>query len=140
MVLDEVGCHGFGLGVFTYREVALNEKLHTCFLVYFAIVGHILHRGHMLNSKLEVVNKHLEDGLLAGRLVVLLGHLDDLGNQGYVAKEEHHVIVLVGAVEVGAALVSVAGYLVERCYTVDIGQHGVGILDTVARAVVESNH
>ncbi len=27
----------------------------------------------MLNSKLEVVNKHLEDGLLAGRLVVLLG-------------------------------------------------------------------
>ncbi len=51
------------------------------------IVGHILHRGHMLNSKLEVVNKHLEDGLLAGRLVVLLGHLDDLGNQGNVAKE-----------------------------------------------------
>ena len=120
MVVDEVGGHGLGLGKFAHGEVALDEQLHACLLVGSAEGCHLLLRRHVGHGKLQVVDQHLEDGLLAGRLIILLGCVDDLGHQRHVAEEQHQVIVLVGTMEVGAAFVDVLDAVVKPRHLVDV--------------------
>ena len=94
----------------------------------------------MLYSKLQVVNQHLEDGFLAGRGVVTLRYADELRHQGDVAELQGEVIVGVGAMEVGAAFVGVAGSIVEALHLIHIREDGVGILHHAEALIPEALH
>ena len=66
MVVNQVSGHLLSLGIFAHGEVALHEQMHTPFLIYLTYVSHFSLWGHMLNGKLQIMNQHLEDSLLAG--------------------------------------------------------------------------
>ena len=94
----------------------------------------------MLNGKLEVVDQHLEDGFLAGRGVVALGHADEFCDQGDIAKLQSQVVIGIGTMEIGTALVGIACGIVETFHLVDIRENGVGILHHAIALVPEALH
>ena len=91
-------------------------------------------------GKLKVVLKHLEDGCLACRLVVLLWHSHKLCNQRYVAKLECKVVVGVRAMEVGTSLVGIAHIIGKTLNLVYIREHRVGILNHGKALVPKALH
>ena len=102
MIVNQVRSHLFCLLVFTYHQVALDKQLHAGFLVDGTNITDFALWRHVLYGKLQVVYQHLEDGFLAGRLIVLFRHLNQFGNQRYIAKQQYTVIVSIRTMEIGA--------------------------------------
>ena len=140
VIIDQIGGHSLSLGIFAHSEVALDEQVHTAFLVYLTHVCHLGLWRHVLYGKLQIVNQHLEDGLLAGRCIVTLRHADKFRHQGDIAKLQCQIVVSIGTMEIGAALIGIACGIIQALHLVHIRQDGVGILHHAVALIPETLH